>query len=248
MRQNFIAIFLLLCVQCSFAQPKKYSMANVHSHNDYEHTNPFYTAFEAGAGSIEADIFLKNGELYVAHDTAGIRTDRTLAKMYLDRLEHLLPNRKLILLIDLKTAAEPTLNALISVLKKYAVLTKSRKLKIVISGNRPPSSQWTSYPKWIFFDGRPNEAYDAPALAKVGLISESFGKYSKWKGDGIIENADAEKIRSVINNAHKLRKPFRFWATPDTPDAWLQLMKLKIDYINTDNIKDIAAFLKTHKM
>lgn len=244
MKQNLFAIILLLSVQCAFAQGKKYSMANVHSHNDYEHANPFYAAFNSGAGSIEADIFLKDGELYVAHDSADIRKEKTLAKMYLDPLKQTLPVNKLILLIDLKTKAQPTLNALINLLKKYGTITTSTALKIVISGNRPPSSLWTSYPTWIFFDGRPNEDYDETALTKVGLISESFRKYSQWKGDGELEKADRRKINSAIKNAHKLNKPFRFWATPDTPDAWRQLMKLKVDYINTDKIQDIAHFMQ----
>ncbi|ULT27659.1 hypothetical protein KUH03_13685 [Sphingobacterium sp. E70] len=32
-----------------------------HSHNDYWQSQPFYTAYYAGMQSIEADIFLRNG-------------------------------------------------------------------------------------------------------------------------------------------------------------------------------------------
>lgn len=234
MKKGLIALVLLFaCVFFKVAQDRKYSMANVHSHNDYEQSNPFYAAYEAGAGSIEADIFLRNGELYVSHDTAGIRADRTLSKMYLEPLKQLSPVRKVVLLIDLKTTAEPTLTSLVNLLKQYQSLTTSSNLKIVISGNRPPSAQWTSYPAWIFFDGRPNEDYDEVSLARVGMISDNFKKYT-----------DPKKIKSIIKDAHKLKKPFRFWATPDTPDAWSELMKLKVDYINTDKIADIAQFMQ----
>ena len=39
----------------------------VHSHNDYEQELPFWYAYSNGAASIEADVFLKNGTLYVTH-------------------------------------------------------------------------------------------------------------------------------------------------------------------------------------
>lgn len=38
----------------------------LHSHNDYWHDIPFYTALSYGAISIEADVWLVNGTLYVS--------------------------------------------------------------------------------------------------------------------------------------------------------------------------------------
>jgi alkaline phosphatase len=254
LQRYFAAILVCLHVLLSpaFGQRKHYTIANVHSHNDYEHTKPFYTAYEAGVGSIEADVFLRSGELYVSHDSAGIGMERTLAKLYLDPLRNTVIGtpanantyQKLLLLIDFKTAAEPTLDALINLFKKYSELTQRPQLKIVITGNRPPSSKWSSYPAWIFFDGRPGETYDETSLARVGLISESFRKYSQWNGKGDLVKSDRKKIKAIVKKAHKLNKPIRFWASPDTPTAWRQLMKLKVDYINTDKIQEIAQFMQ----
>jgi hypothetical protein len=42
-----------------------YTIANTHSHNDYEQRVPFWTAYNAQFGSIEADIFLVDGRLMV---------------------------------------------------------------------------------------------------------------------------------------------------------------------------------------
>jgi alkaline phosphatase len=233
MKHTIIAFFMLLVSSAAFTQPRKYTMQNVHSHNDYEQSRPFYTAYEFGAGSIEADILLRDGELYVAHDSAGIRSDRTLAKMYLEPLQQMKSIRKLILLIDIKTAAQPTLEALTSLVKKYDKLTGSNKLKIVISGNRPPIDQWTSYPAWVFFDGRPNENYDEAALARVGMISDNFKRYS-----------DEKKLDEVVKQAHKLKKPIRFWATAANAETMIQLMKLRVDLINTDNIQETYLYLQ----
>jgi len=38
---------------------------NVHSHNDYWRAKPFYTALSNGVISVEADVWLYNGTLYV---------------------------------------------------------------------------------------------------------------------------------------------------------------------------------------
>src|SRR5436190_17692627 len=54
-----------------------------HAHNDYEHTRPLLDALDRGFGSIEADIYLINGALFVAHDRDSVRADRTLEALYL---------------------------------------------------------------------------------------------------------------------------------------------------------------------
>ena len=43
-------------------------LANAHSHNDYEHDRPLLDALDHGFTSIEADIFLFEGQLLVTHD------------------------------------------------------------------------------------------------------------------------------------------------------------------------------------
>src|ERR1700750_333937 len=45
-----------------------YTVANTHSHNDYEQPTPFWMAYQEQFGSIEADIFWLNGQLIVAHN------------------------------------------------------------------------------------------------------------------------------------------------------------------------------------
>lgn len=227
-----IFIFILLVVSAvTFAQPK------AHSHNDYNHPQPFYTAYNAGFGSIEADIFLVDGQLFVAHDRADIRTERTLAALYLEPIQKKIDSlRPLLLLIDIKTAAKPTLDALLALMEQYKPLTNSRHLTIAISGNRPAIADLSSYPAWLFFDGRPNEQYPATALEKIALISDNYRKYSS-----------KEQLESVVAAAHKLNKPFRFWASPDNIKAWEELIKLKADYINTDKIPELANFLSTYK-
>lgn len=236
-----------------FAQPINYSVSNAHAHNDYEHPVPFYTAYNAGFGSIEADIFFFNNKLYVAHNVADTTSAKTLQSLYLDPLQKAIQKNKgqvyadgtksLLLLIDLKTLAEPTLEALLNVLQQYKIITACTDLKIVITGNQPEISRLTSYPAWLYFDGNLSNTYTTDALKKVALFSDNFRRYATWNGEGTIADSSNRKIEAAVTKAHVLNKPIRFWAAPDNPNAWHQLKGLKVDYINTDKIQEISGYL-----
>lgn len=62
------------------------AMLRGHAHNDYEHPRPLLDALDQGFGSIEADIFLEDGELRVGHDRKSLKPGRTLETLYLDPL------------------------------------------------------------------------------------------------------------------------------------------------------------------
>lgn len=249
-----LVLFLNFWTTGLFAQQRTYSVANAHAHNDYNHPVPFYTAYKAGFGSIEADVILYNDRLYVAHDTVGIRPRKTLQSLYLDPVQKAIQKhkgyvyadsaKKLLLLIDLKTPAEPTLKALLHVLQQYKTVTDCPGLQLVITGNRPAVSALTSYPSYLYFDGELNNSYDSEALDRIALFSDDFRTYTKWKGEGRLPDSARVKTEAAVTKAHRLSKPIRFWAAPDVPNAWRQLMKLDVDYINTDKISAISTFLK----
>ena len=85
--KSLLTIIFFLSLYVANAQPQNYSTANAHSHNDYEQPTPFWTAYHEGFGSLEADIFLQNDSLLVAHDLKGLLLGRTLKKYYLDPLD-----------------------------------------------------------------------------------------------------------------------------------------------------------------
>jgi hypothetical protein len=77
-------ISVSLSIQFIAAQSvKSYSTAQAHSHNDYERAHPFTDAYEQQFGSVEADIFLVNDTLFVAHNLKDIRHGRTFTALYL---------------------------------------------------------------------------------------------------------------------------------------------------------------------
>lgn len=251
-RTTTILLPWLTTIACAFGQAG-YSSSSVFAHNDYVGPNPFTAAYAKRVGYIEADIFLRDGELFVAHDRVDINASRTLDALYLIPLSNQVKQNKgtaypevdkpLTLMIDLKTDGMSTLPVLISKLEKYPDIISGRNLFITISGSVPDATNWKNYPAFITFDGRPTITYTPDQLKRVRLISVGFRDYSKWDGHGDISKSDKEKLTNVLDNAHALGKPFRFWATPDFDEAWVKLMELKVDVLNSDHPKELVEFL-----
>jgi len=231
-----------------------YTTAQAHSHNDYEQTIPFWQAYDQRFGSIEADIYARNGKLYVAHNPEDIRPTRTLEALYIEPIVQQVRENKgkiygkagfpLQLLIDLKTPAQQTLPLLVKMLAAHpTVFGTGGPVQVVVSGNVPSPQQFGNYPDWLRFDGRPEVTYTADQLKHIGLISQDLTQYTHWNGKGLIVKKEREKLQAVIQQVHSQGKKVRLWATPDNINSWKTLMNLGVDYINTDQIAPLGRFL-----
>jgi len=231
----------------------------LHSHNDYTHARPFWDAYQARAGSIEADVFPVSGKLMVAHAREAIRSTRTLDSMYLEPIVKLFrthgdrtvsddPHYTFYLMIDIKEHWKEALPLLTRLLEQYPKCfdrnVNPMAVQVFISGDRPPDTTFHDYPPVIRFDGLPGIRYRARDLSKVVMISTDFSLYSHWNGKGTIPAADAGKLSAVIAAAHALKLPVRFWGAPDTPGCWKTLMDLGADVINTDQVDTVRKFLE----
>ena len=229
----------------------------IFAHNDYEKPSPLVTAYDAQAGFIEADVFLQGNDLLVGHEIKQIQKDKTLEALYLKPLDKLIEKnggfayvdkeQSLTLMIDLKTEGIAALNTLVTRLKKYPRLTACKTLMITVSGNMPIPALWKNSPPFIHFDGRPGITYTPDQQKRIRLISASFLSFSKWNGTDKLTQRDREKLVAIIEAAHAINKPFRFWATPDFPESWTKLIELGVDIINTDDVVGLATFLKERK-
>lgn len=245
----FPFIFLFLCIPVT-AQPKSYTTANAHSHNDYLNPSPFYTAFKYGFGSIEADVFPGDMILYVAHQKNQVKPELTLQNLYVNPIRDEFASgrmRNLKLLIDIKENYKVTLPLLIKELeplRKYLfTLEKPNYLTIIISGNRPPPAEYNNYPSFIFFDADMKLPHTDNEWRRVALVSLSFSRISAWKADAALSQKDRKALRAIIDSAHAAGKPIRFWAAPDTKTSWKWQMKLGVDLIGTDKIMELGNFL-----
>jgi len=219
-----------------------------HSHNDYEQAIPFLTAYHAGMESIEIDLFLCKDSLYAAHDRKEIKQGLTLENTYMRPLAKLFKEnggkafvdetKQLQLLLDFKEDYKKLMPPLLALLEKYRFMIDpqmtARPVKMVISGNMPPVSEFEKFPSWIYFDGRPGTAYTAGQQKHLGMISDDLKSYTAWNGKGVPSPAAMQKIKREAQHAKMLGIPFRLWGTAESPNTWLTLEKMGVTWLNTD--------------
>jgi hypothetical protein len=249
---------LLLVLLCVIANAAQTPLPRAHAHNDYEHNRPLLDALEHGFGSVEADVYLIEGELLVAHDRADVKPERTLEKLYLaplkerfDRQKQILPRLKtLILLIDIKGEAVPTYQALEKQLERYQpMLTVFEADKItinavtiILSGNRPRDYVAKQSMRWVAIDGRLADLAENPPRSLVPLISDNWTLHFAWKS-GSFPPEQASKLKELVSKTHQQGRMLRFWAIPDREEAWKLLHDADVDLINTDRLPELSAFL-----
>ena len=85
LNSRMIKIFILtfLFLYCILTVQAQHTTLNAHSHNDYAQNTPFFLAYNAHFGSIEADIWAVNGDLFVAHSKTEITSGRSLDSLYI---------------------------------------------------------------------------------------------------------------------------------------------------------------------
>ncbi len=263
------ALLLAGLASCSQAQKVKataeQTAVGIHSHNDYAQPTPFYGAYNAGAASIEADIFLIDGQFYVGHDEEDLRPELTLEAMYLDPLlkafqqngQRAYPDGKpLQLLVDLKDGAA-TLSALQEMIetKGYKQLFDTTKnptaVSLVITGDQITPEHFADYAPYVLQDGRidkgdsdPLPRYTKEQLKYVPLVSQEFQKFSQWDGTTDLSADEREQLRQLVDEAHAKGVKIRFWGIPDTERAWQLSRDLGIDFINTDHPQQVRDWLE----
>lgn len=217
-----------------------------HSHNDYEQPRPLLDALALGFDSVEADVWLVDGRLLVAHEAAQLQPDRTLESLYLDPLRAWVKQpdaRPLILLIDVKTEAAATYAALDAVLGKYPDL--AARVRFIVSGNRAREVMEPQPHRRAAMDGRMEDlATDAPA-GLIPLVSDNWAKYFTWRGEGEFPAADRERLRQFVVQARAQHRILRFWNTPNLPAVWRELRAAGVDVIGTDDLLALRRFLDT---
>ncbi len=251
---------LVLClVSASLADPAP--LVRAHAHNDYEHARPLLDALDRGFCSVEADVFLVDGRLLVAHDRKDVKVERTLAALYLEPLRQRVRHNggrvfrggpTLILLVDVKSEAAPTYAALHAELEQYAeMLTSFRSsgstpaaVTVIVSGNRAPADMLIQPLRYAAMDGRKEdlELNSSPEL--VPLVSENWRKVFTWNGEGEMPHGEREALEAWVQRAHLQGRKVRFWNAPDREESWRILFGAGVDLLGTDDLDGLSTFLR----
>ena len=242
-------------------------LAQAHAHNDYEHGRPLFDALEHGFTSVEADVWLVDGELLVAHDREDVQPGVTLESLYLDPLQDLVRSQpghsvyphwdgSLQLLIDIKSDGEATYAAIEQELSEHRDImsrytngnVKGGPVTAVISGNRPLATMQAQEKRFSFYDGRSADLTTGKPAALMPLVSDNWTKLFTWQGIGPMPEAERTRLHAYVAEAHASGYRVRFWATPDQPGAardaiWTELADAGVDHINTDDLAALQQFL-----
>lgn len=259
---------LLLALQ-STPQNDVTPVRGAHAHNDYQHTRPLFDALDQGFTSVEADIFLVGDKLLVAHESNAVRPERTLQSLYLQPLRERIAQNggrvyrdgpQIVLLIDLKTAAEPTYRRLHEVLTEYRdMLTsfgpagrKEGAVLVIVSGAQPLEQMQAQAIRYAGCDGRTANLDSELSSDLIPMISDNWGNCFSWRGVGPMPPDQRAKLELIVSKSHAKGRLVRFWATPDLPSlardaVWQELLSAGVDLINTDDLQGLRRFLLEHK-
>jgi len=250
---------------------RKRPLWRAHAHNDYEHPRPLFDALDHRFGSVEADIFLVGDQLLIGHDASELDPSRTLESLYLDPLATLVKanhgsvyrgwRHPLQLLIDIKTEGSSTYLELDRHLQRYKHLFTTYAhgrvhpgaVTNVISGDRAARTPMEAQTvRRAFYDGRLTDLGSSAPASFISLISDNWQTNFTWLGSGTFPDAERQKLRSIVGQAHAAGQTVRFWNTPDLagPDRdalWGELFAAGVDFLNTDDLAGLEAFLDARR-
>ena len=255
------ALPALLAAGLPLVVPPPTPLPAAHAHNDYEHPRPLFDALARGFCSVEADVWLRKEGLLVAHTAFGLKPDRALQALYLDPLRERAKRNggrvypdgpPFVLMIDVKTEAKETWAALAEVLAGYAdilTVTKDGKttpkaVTVVVSGNADRAGIGKGAVRYAAIDGRPKDLDGDPPADLIPWVSDAWKNHFAWDGTGAMPAGERAKLGEYVAKAHKQGRKVRFWASPETPAAWEELLAAGCDLINTDKLDDLRAFLR----
>jgi hypothetical protein len=245
-------------------------LLRAHAHNDYEHERPLLDALDHGFTSVEADVWLVDGELLVAHDLVDVDPQRTLRSLYLQPLvRRVNANRgrgvfpgtdvPFHLLVDIKSSGVATYRAIHRELRRirHHVTshgdwgTNERPISVTISGNRPRRYMEAQEARYAGLDGRAIDLGTDVTPDLLPLLSDSWARNFTWAGVGPIPPAERERLRAWAAWTDENGIRLRLWATPDAPGpereaVWRELLDADADHINTDDLAGLRDFLLEH--
>ncbi len=258
---RFIGVLAVLpLLGCATGAEDPVFLPRAHSHNDYMRPHPLFDALDAGFCSVEADIYLVDGELLVAHDRDKVKPGGTLQKMYLDPLRErakknggrIYPNGPSVsLLIDFKESPDILWPKLREVLNHYEdILTvftndavEERAVTVVLSGNSPRAQLQQEPRRLAGLDGRLADLANPPSPKLVPWISDCWQPLFRWMGQGPMPEAEREKLKGYIAKAHANGQKIRFWGTGQNPAVWEEFYTLGMDLLNADNPARLREFM-----
>jgi len=242
-------------------------------HNDYVYSRPpLLDALNHGFLGVEADYFVVNGELLVAHDFDRVDPERTLRKLYLDPLRErvkrygaVYPGGPVFTLnIESKRSRMETYVALHDLLAEYEdMLTVVRDgtvrpgpVQVILVGWFPPLEWLAAQPvRYVavqsHFSELPENHAEYPSHL-LKLISQNYISLFRWHGEGPMPPEFCNKLAALV--AAKRAVPgriLRIFHAPIHPAVYRAFVEAGVDRIGTmknlDKARDLLLDIMADK-
>lgn len=255
---------LVLACLLQFATPVKSQITilpNAYAHNDYWHKRPLFDALKNGFTYVEADVFLRDDQLIVAHTMPLFGKKRSLEQLYLKPLLEYTSTETneekypITLVIDIKSGACKTYTALLQLLENYRSMLSSyengtfyqRSVTVVITGHKPLNLIDNNGDRLVFADEDLRKTGKEPFQNLYTLASCKYSHIIKWKGKGSMPAEDRQQLKDYVAQAHANGRKVRLWASPENKAVWAALLQCNVDLINTNKLEKLKNFLTSQQ-
>jgi hypothetical protein len=252
-----LLLVLAACGAVSFGDPRSVRAADgteielrarIHSHNDYQQKHPLTDAMNQRLSSVEADIWIKQGELLVSH--LGISFKGSLENLYLKPLQSLVNERgsvygdgqPFILWIDIKENQTALERELANVLARYPMLTeftdasvKPGAVTVILTGKVGPKTDYADHTA-VRYACRDSKVFDEQDPSGDLRWMWYSLKWSAWM-------KDYAQLRSVIAQIHVKGRKVRLWDVPTSETIWREALEAGADLVGADDLPRVRKFV-----
>lgn len=233
-----------------------------HAHNDYAHEHPLFDALGHRFYGVEADIYLNGGVLEVSHLNLPWESKRPLEELYLKPLQERVDAMGSVhgdgvpftLWIDLKEGSRELVDTLHAMLEKYPMLTRidgnevtPGPVTVVLTGDAKGKRDFVTRfaQRRAVRDSNDYSPEDPRADSAWGYYALAWSDYLDSSSTGKLDDEQRARLACIIENAHAQGRKVRFFGAPDHPDAWREQLAAGVDFLSTDDLSGMDAFLES---
>ncbi len=273
-RSRFCISCLLLSMPLTACSPPIAHLHQVpgslpaYAHNDYKNERPLQDALRLGFSGVEADFFLVDGEILVAHDRNKVRADRTLRSLYLEPLREIIADsgrvcpggQPFILNIEAKESGDESFQALHDLLMEYRhMLTRVEQgqekpgpVQVILVGWHPPLEKLAAMPvrcvavQSYWRDLPPHHAKIPAHLLR--LVTAQFPQHFQWQGEDEMPSEFADHLAELLSARDQVPgRLLRIFKVPRRMAIYEALQQGGVDLIGTKKLASSARLLQPNR-
>jgi hypothetical protein len=78
--------------------------------------------------------------------------------------------------------------------------------------------------------------------------SLSWTDWFFWDGEGRIPSAERNRLRALVDAAHRLGRRLRLYHLPEAEGVWSEALDAGVDLLSTDELQRLAQFLEARPL